>query len=207
MSAYHPDLAVEARQLAIDRGHQMVVDDLALHPTRSAEHYALAAASLGYSSLSPNGRKHLLVRLGESPTMAGRSDSIPADFVEHKRYLENLRDSVGIYRSVWRCGMQDTAIGVAQAADELFQADGDGRGYRGSSVREFVFQFVHPRPEHAYVVIGTPVARPADAPSQVGEQAVVSAPNDLSIEEMEPVAGATELSCPAILRPLNLRSR
>lgn len=161
MTAYHPDLAVEACRLAMDRGHQMVVDDLALHPTRSAGHYALAAASCVYSSLTPNTQRHMLARLNESPIMAGRSDSILADFLEHKRHLENLRDSVGIDRSVWRCGMQDYALGIAQAADELFQADGEYRGSPGSSAREFILQFVYRTPEHAYSAGSTPVGRPA----------------------------------------------
>lgn len=207
MSAYHPDLAEEACHLFRDRGHQMVVEDLQAHPNRSAEYYALAAASLVHATLTPNARKRLLATMADNPTMAGWSEGSLADFVEHKRYVEELRRSQGFDRSLWNCGMRDIAIGIAEGADELFRADGYPRIYPGGSVRDFVFQFVRRRPEHRQHFIRTPVARPADAPSQVGEQALVSVPNELSIEAMKTVAGATELSCPAFFRPLNNRSQ
>lgn len=167
MTVHDPDLSIKACLEAMDRGRQMVLDDLSAHSTQSAEHYALVAASCVHSTLMPNARQHLLAKLADNPTMAGLSSATPADFANHKSDLEEMRDGLGIERMVWACGIQDIAVGIARAADELFQADGDARGCPGASASEFIFQFVYRMPEHGSSSETQPVTRPISKPTEI----------------------------------------
>jgi hypothetical protein len=114
-----------------------------------------------------NARKYLLAKMAGNPAMAGSSVLTRVYFAEHKGHLDEIRDSRGWERSVWACWMQDIAVGIAQVADELYQVSGDGRGYHGSSVREFVFQFVHAMPEHNYTGVATPMTNLAVKPARL----------------------------------------
>jgi hypothetical protein len=183
-----PENAVASCHAAIEHGRQLVLDDLRDHSEHSAETYALAAASYVSATLMPNARKHLLAKMADNPTMAGSPVLTPAYFADHKGHLDELRDGLGWGRSVWACWMQDIAVGIAQVADELFQANGDGRGYPGSSVREFVFQFVHAMPEHNYIGVPTPMVPPVDKPGQVAKQVMVAEAGEDIVEVMAAIA-------------------
>ncbi|TCM06839.1 hypothetical protein [Sphingomonas sp. PP-CC-3G-468] len=193
MTLYDPNFCADPEDFvaschaAIKHGRQLVLDDLSKHPEHSAETYALAAASYVNATLMTHARKLLLAKMADNPTMSGSSVLTPAYFAEHKGHLDELRDGLGWGRSTWACWMQDIAVGIAQVADELFQTNGDGRGNPGSSVREFVFQFVHEMPEHDDYGCTMLTARPSPVESD-GHDLEVTAPFLRHVESSEPFA-------------------
>lgn len=180
MNLYCPNLSdlgddtIEASHVAIEQGRRLALADLEAHPDKPAEAYALAAASYLHATLYPGKRNRLLATLASNSLVPGSTNSSPAQFAEHKDHLEELRRSFGHSWSAWACYLQDIAFGIAQVADELFQADADGREYRGTPTREFVLQFIANMPEYKYVSTITPVARRVERAEPAAPTIVVS---------------------------------
>lgn len=165
MNLYCPNLSdlgdgtIEASHVAIEQGRQLALADLNARPDQPAEAYAVAAVSYLQATFFPMKRKNLLTKFSTDPVTAGWTNLAPIGFNQHKHDLEVLRNDFGHSWSAWACYLQDIAFGIAQVADELFQADADGRGCPPLSIREFVLQLIGNMPEYSYVSTISPVAR------------------------------------------------
>ncbi|GLI97024.1 hypothetical protein [Sphingobium sp. BS19] len=205
MTLYSPDLStipadpVAACHFAIEHGRQLALDDLNARRDQDAGTYALAAANYVYATLMPFAGKHMLAKIADNPTMAGSPVLTAAYFREHKLQLEGLKDRLSYVWCDWACYMQDIAVGIADVADELFRAEGDGRGHPGSSVREFLFQYVHAMPEHNYTSVTSPVTRPVSLSICIAEHTFASEAGGDAVEDAVPVMCPVDAPRPAAL--------
>lgn len=169
MKVFTPDLPSPNYRAVCERdavlfGRDLVLDDLAEHPDRETDYYVRAAVFHVYAAaLYDSNRRDLLASLAVHPATSSLAALSPELFEDHWHSTIRRLSTTGIHSAMQCYWLMCVALGMAQAVDALFRADGDTRGRAPSSLEAFLldgFYIPHAAKRDANLDVMSPVSRP-----------------------------------------------
>ena len=149
---------------AVLYGRNLVLNDLAEHPDRETDYYVRAAVFHVYAAAAYDStQRDLLASLATHPTTSSLAELSPELFEDHLYSTLRRLSDVRFYWPAQCYWLMCTALGMAQAADALFRADGDARGHAPSSLEAFLLDgfYIPPAAKgDANLEAMSPISRP-----------------------------------------------
>lgn len=149
---------------AVLYGRNLVLNDLAEHPDRETDYYVRAAVFHVYAAAAYDStQRDLLASLATHPTTSSLAELSPELFEDHLYSIFRRLSDVRFYWAAQCYWLMCIALGMAQAADALFRADGDARGHAPSSLEAFLLDGFYIPPaakEYANLEAMSPISRP-----------------------------------------------